>query len=198
MILSVLRVLVAFALACILYGDAYHSLGKLDSAEQYYRQAIALQPQRIDARFSLGRVLMERGQDEPKYLTEALEAFRQMTEENPAASEGWSNMANVLVYMNRLDDAESMYKKALEKDPRDPFLYDQMASLYVREGKLAEAEENWKRSLAESAGYGPAVVELAGLYGRAGRLIDVDLASVRLQRFVTRQLHRVEVGVLLS
>ncbi|MFN8547504.1 MAG: TonB family protein [Candidatus Eisenbacteria bacterium] len=161
-----------FALACILYGDAYHSLGKLDQAEQYYRRAVAMQPQRIDARFSLGRVLMERGQSEPKYLAEALEAFRQMTEENPASSEGWSNMANVLVYMNRLDDAESIYKKALEKDPNDPFLYDQMASLYLRKGRTTDAEENWKRSLAESASYGPAVVELAGLYGRAGRLID--------------------------
>ncbi len=161
-----------FALACILYGDAYESLDKLDLAEKYFRQAVALQPQRVDARFALGKVLFNRGQHDPAYLKEALEAFRQMTEENPAASDGWSNMANVLVYMNRLDDAEQMYKKALEKDPRDPFLYDQIASLYERESRDAEAEENWKRSLALNAGYGPAVVELAALYGRAGRLND--------------------------
>ncbi|MCC7144441.1 MAG: TonB family protein [Candidatus Eisenbacteria bacterium] len=161
-----------FALACILYGDAYRSIERLDLSERYFRRAIEIQPQRIDARFGLGQVLLEKGMTEPAALKDALEAFRQMTEQDPGSAEGWSNMANVLVHMDRLSDAEMMYKKALEKEPKDPFVHDQLASLYLRQGRPEMAEASWKSALALNASYGPGVVELSMLFGRDGRLLD--------------------------
>jgi TonB family protein len=185
-----------FTLAIVLYGDAYASLNKFDLAEQYYHRAIDLQPQRIDARFSLGSLLLRRGQEEdPKFLPQALEAFRQMTEQEPDSPDGWGNMGLVLTYMGRYDDAEQMYKKALAKAPRDPFLYDNLAALDVRTNRNDDAEANWKRALGISPGYGPAVVELAALYARTDRLsraieiLEAGRQAVRVPPWAPRIRH---------
>lgn len=161
-----------FALACILYADAYQDRGQLDRAEQFYRRAIALQPQRSDARFSLGQLLLERGRSEPKYLPQALEEFRLLTEADPGSGVGWSNMATVLVAMNRLADAKMIIEKAIQREPDDPFLRDQAASIAARAGDDAGAASGWERALALNASYGPAVVELSALYGRQGRIAE--------------------------
>jgi len=170
---SALRERPDFALAPLLYGDAYREKGDFERAERYYRRSVEIQPQRSDARFSLGQLLMERGRrDDPKWFKEALEAFRQMTELDPQATDGWANMGNVLVEMGRLDDAVQLYEKALTKEPNDPYLHSNLAAVYARQGRDDLAEAAWKRALAANAGYGPAVVELAAHFGRSNRLAD--------------------------
>ena len=159
-----------FAMAAILYGETYRDLGKLDRAEAAFRRAIEIAPQRSDARFSLGSVLLQRGKTDPKFLPLALEEFRQFTQIDPASPDGWGDMGLVLTHMGRLADAEQMYKKALSKNPRDPFLYDNLGALFARQERNDEAEANWRQALNVNAGYGPAVIELAALYARTNRL----------------------------
>lgn len=168
---DVLREQPDFALAAIVFGEAYVSMNKPEKAEAAYRRAIELQPARSDARFALGSLLVKRGQEEdPKYFVPALEAFRQMTEADPDSPDGWASMGLVLTYMERFDDAERMYQTAVSKNPRDPFLFHSLGSLYSRSGRDDLAETNWRKALAISPGFGPAVVELAALYARTDRL----------------------------
>jgi TonB family protein len=160
-----------FALAAILYGEAYEGRNKLDLAEKYYRRAVELQPQRADARFALGSLLFRRGQKEdPKYLPQALEVFREMAEENPSSPDGWNNMGLVLTYMKRFKDAESMFRKAISKNSKDPLLHNNLGALYARENQNDAAEASWLKALALNPSYGEAVVELGALYARTGKL----------------------------
>jgi TonB family protein len=160
-----------FALAAILYGEAYEELKKPETAARYFRWAIELQPRRADARFALGSLYFRRGREEdPKYLAQALEAFREMAEENPSSPDGWSNMGLVLTYMDRFRDAESMFQKAISKDPDNPLFHNNLAALYARENYNDAAEAAFRKALSLNPSYGDAVIELAALYGRTGRL----------------------------
>ena len=162
-----------FALACILYGRTVEARGQSERAAAYYRRAIELQPDRTDSRFALGSLLFRRGTTEdPSYLPQALEAFRRMTEEDPASPNGWSSMGAVLAHLGRFADAEEMYRKAIERDRNDPALHDNLAALYLRWGKEEEAQKAWERTLSLNRGYGHAVIELAALHGRSGRLVE--------------------------
>lgn len=161
-----------FALAAILYGDAYASLGKTKLAERYYRRAIEIQPNRTDARYALGRLYFDLAKKGDKsYLPKALEAFREMAEADPSSPAGFTHMGHVLTYMGRYDDAETVYRKAISKSPSDPFLYDNLGALYARENRNKEAEQAWTKALQLNPSYGAAVVELAALYGRSGDLL---------------------------
>ncbi len=161
-----------FATGPLLYGDLCARLGKPDLAERYYRQAISIQPDRTDTRFALGSLLVKRGQEEdPKYLTQALEAFHEMTQTDPSSPDGWSDMGMVLALLGRYQDAEEVYRQAIARNPKeDPALFDDLAAAFARDNKDSEAEKNWTRALVIRPGYGPAVVELAALYARTGRL----------------------------
>ena len=160
-----------FALGAILYGDLAAEKDRLESAIMFYNRALAVQPDRVDARFALGSVLFRLGQEkDPKNYPLALEAFRLVAEADPKSPNGWSHMGLVLSNMGRVADAEAMYRKAIERDPADPFLYDGLASVYARQDMNEKAEENWRHAVALNPGYGPAVIELAALHARTGRL----------------------------
>jgi len=160
-----------FSLAALLYGQTYEERNNYEQAEKMYRRAIAIQPAHTDARFALGSLQLHRGQSEdPKYLPQALETFRQMTEADPSSPDGWSSMALVLVSMGRLADAEAMCRKAVARAPKDPAVYDNLAAVLERENKDDEAVADWQKSLILSPQYGKSVIELASLYGRAGKL----------------------------
>jgi TonB family protein len=162
-----------FALAAILFGDLYAHRNDPDQAERYYRRAIEIAPNRTDARFSLGSLLVRRGKTEgPKPYEAALEVFRQMTEVDPGSPDGWSNLGLVLTYLGRTDEAEAMYKRALEINPGDPFLHDSLGSLYVRLDRTEQAEASYLKAISLNPGYGEAVAELAALYARTGRLVQ--------------------------
>ncbi len=160
-----------FAVGAILYGDLAADTGRPDAAITFYNRALEAQPERIDARFGLGSVFFHLGQTrDPKYLPQALEAFRQVAEADPRSPNGWSHMGLVLGTMGRDADAEAMYQKAIARSPDDPFVYDGLAALYARQDRNEPAEENWRHALALNPGYGPAVIELAALYARTERL----------------------------
>lgn len=162
-----------FALAAILYAEAYESLNDPARAEFYYERAIEVQPQRTDARFALGSLYLRQAEaGDEAALPKALEAFRQMAEVAPHSPDGFNAMAHVLALMGRTADAETLYRRAIEKNPSDPFLYDNLAALYAREGASERAKETWETALRVNPGYGPAVIELAALHGRQGRLVE--------------------------
>lgn len=162
-----------FALAPLLYGEAYEALGDLARAERYYQWAIQAAPTRTDTRNALGRLYLSQGEaGDPNGYTKALEAFRQMAEAAPQSADGFSNMGYVLTRMNRYDDAEKLFQRAIAKAPSDPAALDNLAALYALQQRSAEAESAWRRALSLNPGYGPAVVELASLYGRDGKILE--------------------------
>jgi hypothetical protein len=94
--------------------------------------------------------------------------------QQPAAPEGYNNLANTYADEGDPAAAEPIYLVALERDPRNPTIRFNLANNYFRAGRFAEAEEELNRVL----GADPTDVEAFVLLGvclyRRG---EIDLAA---------------------
>lgn len=127
-------------------GLAEAAMGRPEQARKAFRTAIDLDLERYDAAVELAWLLMELGRfkeavkmisrfesllsNSPKYLDKAariyvnvnlpdraLPLLRKATELQPGADSLWANLAECLVYVGEIDEAESMYRKLLAKSP---------------------------------------------------------------------------------
>ena len=99
------------------------------------------------------------------------------------------NLANVCVELNRLDEAESLYKNCLAADPDDAQLNLNIGMLYEQRGKWTDAEPHLRVAVeSESSGFSSetfveASVALANVYERLNNRNAVKkvLDGVRLK-----------------
>lgn len=115
-------------------GNAYALQEDLVRAEEHFAQALALNPDYIDARANLGVVLYR-----ALKLPEAETAFREALALAPDDAEIHYNLGGVLASQNRLDDALAEFVRANELDPALPEPYLGMGSVYQMQDKEAEA-----------------------------------------------------------
>lgn len=105
-----------------------------DQARDAYRRALELDPNHIDARLNLGRLLHESGQ------LEAAEAhYRAAIEERPDDATAWFNLGVALEDQERSQEAIEAYRLAIELDPDAVDAYYNLAHLYERAGRPALA-----------------------------------------------------------
>jgi len=92
---------------------AYHRAGRLDRAEEEYKQVLRLKPDKAKAHYNLALIYQSRGMDD-----EALAHFKEAARIDPATSSvAWYNMA--LIYWSRHDAAAAIdaYKRAIAVNP---------------------------------------------------------------------------------
>lgn len=97
-------------------GDAFSHLrgGDFPGAEKRYRQIVQEEPQISDAWRYLGHSLFRQGRAE-----EALEAYRHFFELTSGSPQAAMNMAEALLSLQRLDEAEERARFALEALPAE-------------------------------------------------------------------------------
>jgi tetratricopeptide (TPR) repeat protein len=96
-----------FALA---YAEA--ARGRLESAIDGYRRAVALRPEHYEAWYNLGTVYVELGRP-----VQAVEAFRIALARCSDDHEVWNNLGNALVELGRTPEGIRCYEKALDLAP---------------------------------------------------------------------------------
>ena len=170
-------------------GWVAEGAGKIDSAENYYRQALALydpkHPWRSSAVFNLGSVLETRGQlaaAETQYR-EALAAQRaQYGEGHEVVGTDLLFLGGVLVKQNRLAEAEPVLRAALQNyearlKPDDVALVLVLVALEKslrRPQQAAEADALLQRALAlNTAAY--------GAEDARARMVQARIDAVRLR-----------------
>src|SRR5207253_4886921 len=102
-----------FTRAKRLNGDVaqpHHALGVLaerqarpDEASRHYYEALAVDPGFAPARANLARLLFDAGM-----LEEALVQFRRLSEVAPDESPAWQGLAETLLRLGRVDEAEAV------------------------------------------------------------------------------------------
>jgi Flp pilus assembly protein TadD len=135
----------------------HHALGVLadrqgdgDRAETHYRAALRVDPGFAPARIDLGRRLFERGA-----LEEAREQFLRVTEVAPEFPEGWSGLCEVLLRLDRIDDAALALARAVGRFGHRPHLSLLEARVLLRRGDFAGAEAHLTHSTLLVAGSDP-------------------------------------------
>ncbi|MEI8197285.1 MAG: tetratricopeptide repeat protein, partial [Phycisphaerae bacterium] len=163
----------------------HHQAGRLQEAEQLYRQILMQQPGHADALHLRGVIASQVGRHDlavvlirqaialkPGYtdaysnlgialcglgqLGEAIAAFRQAILLNPNDAETLSNLGNALRDGGQLDEAIVVYRQAIARKPDWPDIYSSLGFVLTDVGQLDEAIAAFRQALALNPGYATA------------------------------------------
>jgi Tfp pilus assembly protein PilF len=122
-------------------SDALHLMGlmaaranRLDSAVEFFAEAIRRNPNNSDYFSNLGLVLQRQGR-----LEEAVKIYDRALLLNPNFAECWNNLALVLQKLNRSDEAVASYERALKIDPRHLSAINNLGKLLFELDRYEEA-----------------------------------------------------------
>ena len=154
----------------------HHQAGRLQAAEQIYRQILAAQPGRADAWHLLGVIAHQVGKHEIaiEYIgraiglnggaaafhnnlgeanralrktPQAVACYRRALELKPDFAEAHYNLGNVLKDQEKLDEAVACYRQALDLKPDHAAAHNNLGNALKRQGKLDEAVASYRRAL---------------------------------------------------
>jgi Flp pilus assembly protein TadD len=130
-------------------GGVLKDRGRLAEAADYYRQALAVQPDYVSARINLGAVLMGLNRS-----ADAIDQFRAAVRLDPDNAGAHYNLAIALTTAGRLDEAIREYRQAIRGRPQFAHAHNNVGQLLAATGHLDEALVHLReaaRLLPESA-----------------------------------------------
>jgi predicted O-linked N-acetylglucosamine transferase (SPINDLY family) len=139
-------------------GNRFVSEGKLDRAEECYRQSIAMDPGYAESYNNLGVVLRSKGK-----LPEARTCLDMAIRIDPTLANGHYNLAAVLRELSEIDNAASHFIKAIEIDPLLKDARLELAELYYRRGDKVTARWHLEDALAAIPNFSEAQCNLGAL-----------------------------------
>ena len=121
----------------------FQNAGRLDAAENIYRQIITNQPNYIRAYNNLGVILIHKGR-----LDDGLAEFRRLVTLMPDFAEGHNNLGNCLRLKGQTDEALDAFRKAIELKPDYADAYNNLGVLLRDLGQFDEAIAAFCRAIS--------------------------------------------------
>ena len=118
-----------------------------EPAEQFFKQALELDPANTMTLNYLGYMLADRG----LRLPEALKDIRKAVELDPMNGAYLDSLGWVYFKMGEYELAEENLRQAVERDQTDPTVHDHLGDLYEKTGRIRLAASQWELSLAQFA-----------------------------------------------
>jgi tetratricopeptide (TPR) repeat protein len=121
-------------------ADEWYALGSdlestsPDQAREAYRRALDLEPDHVETRVNLGRLLHEDGR-----LNAAEAHYRLALAVRPRDPTALFNLAVCLEDLGRIDEAIQFYRRTIRADPDCADAYFNLARLYEKKGDAAAA-----------------------------------------------------------
>jgi tetratricopeptide (TPR) repeat protein len=130
---------------------AHHQAGRLQAAEQTYRQILALQPDHPDAWHLLGLIAYQVGEQTIaiRYMTRAIEL-------NPNVAAFHSNLGLSYRALGKLDEAAACWRRSLELEPDHAEAQNNLGNVLLEQGKPDEAVACLRRVLQRKPDYAEA------------------------------------------
>ena len=167
-------------------------------AEQEFKQALALNADYIDARYSYGGTLARLHRH-----AEAQAQLERAAETDPLSQQICQGLGNIYFYSHKYDRAREQYRKTLELDPKSSWAgaaHRVLAMMLIEEKRYAEAVEEfriaWEISPTESL-----KAWLAYGYTRVGKVTEArailrELQAAAKQHWVSPvYLARIHIGL---
>jgi len=178
-------------------GLQQHQAGHFESAQSFYEQALAIQPQHPDALHLAGVAALQCGQ-----VDRAVDRIEQATRQQPDNPGFHANLAQAYLALRRVADALASFRRAAALNPREPQFAVGTANCLAMQGRLAEAEQMLRGllqrhpelvlawlNLARAVGEQGRLEEAAGLYRRA---IELDPGFADAYIGLGNMLHALE------
>jgi tetratricopeptide (TPR) repeat protein len=143
----------------------YGRLDNPETAKEHFEAVLRLQPNRSDAWYNYGVLLLR----EHKDLQQAEKAFLRALDVNPDYAEARNNLGVIYEEAGRLDDAASEFRKAIASRPDYPLARFHLGRILLHQKKYEDAVHQFLRALEPESDRTPAYLyALATAYGRAG------------------------------
>ena len=115
-----------------------------EPAEQFFRQALDLDPTNAMTLNYLGYMLADKGSK----LPEALKMIRKAVEEEPMNGAYLDSLGWAYFKLGQYELAEENLRQAVERDQTDPTVHEHLGDLYEKTGRIRLAAAQWELSLA--------------------------------------------------
>ena len=165
-----------------LRGELAERQKHFEPAEQFFRQALELNPASAMTLNYLGYMLADKG----SRLPEALKLIRKAVDLEPMNGAFLDSLGWVYFKMGEYELAEENLRKAVERDQTDPTVHDHLGDLYEKTGRFRLAAAQWERSLDEYAKSAAADVEPAEV-AKVQRKLDNARVKLAKQESATGQ-----------
>ncbi|MGA2808948.1 MAG: tetratricopeptide repeat protein [Terracidiphilus sp.] len=153
-----------------------------EPAEQFFRQALALDPSNAGALNYLGYMLADKG----SRLPEALKLIRKAVEIEPMNGAYLDSLGWVYFKLGQYELAEENLRQAVERDQTDPTVHDHLGDLYEKTGRIRLAAAQWELSLTQYAKSASTDVE-PGDVAKVQRKLETARVKLAKQESATGQ-----------
>ncbi|MGA2539591.1 MAG: tetratricopeptide repeat protein [Terracidiphilus sp.] len=126
-----------------------------EPAEQFFRQALDLDPASAMTLNYLGYMLADKG----IRLPEALKLIRKAVDLDPMNGAYLDSLGWAYFKLGQYEEAEDNLRRAVERDQSDPAVHDHLGELYEKTGRIRLAAAQWELSLAGYAKSSPSDLE---------------------------------------
>jgi tetratricopeptide (TPR) repeat protein len=126
-----------------------------DQAEQYFNQALALDPENTMTLNYLGYMWADRGEK----LPEALKMILKAVKSEPMNGAYLDSLGWAYFKMGEYELAEDNLRQAVNRDQTDPTVHMHLGDLYEKTGRIRLAAAQWQLSIDEFAKSSPADIE---------------------------------------
>jgi tetratricopeptide (TPR) repeat protein len=117
----------------------------IEPAEQYFRQALDIDPSNAMVLNYLGYMLADKG----IRLPEALKMIRKAVQLEPMNGAYLDSLGWAYFKLGQYELAEENLRQAVERDQTDPTVHDHLGDLYEKTGRIRLAAAQWELSLSE-------------------------------------------------
>lgn len=147
------------------YGHLLAEQGDDVRAEEQFRIALRLEPERPDAHDALGNVHYRAGRHE-----EAIAEWREALRHNPDELDAHFNLGVLFLELGRLDEAEVHCREAVRLQPIAADARTNLGNVYLRQGRRLEAAAEYEEAVRLDPGRTVARTNLAAIYAGQGRV----------------------------
>jgi tetratricopeptide (TPR) repeat protein len=154
----------------------------LDVAEQFFRQALEIDPSSAMTLNYLGYMLADKG----IRLPEAIKLIRKAIEIDPMNGAYLDSLGWAYFKLGQYEQAEENLRQAVDRDQSDPAVHDHLGELYEKTGRIRLAAAQWELSLAEYAKSSPSDIE-PGEVAKVQRKLETARVKLAKQDNATGQ-----------
>lgn len=133
-------------------GIAYYNTGKVDDAEKFLRQALALNAGSVEAKKYLGQMGYARAINaiEKRDFAQATSLLREHLADHPQDGDAWFNLGLARLFSNDLKGAEEAFQQSIKNEPDNWQAHDRLGYIYEKNKNYPKALQHYQKASAQS------------------------------------------------
>jgi len=134
-------------------GIAYYNTGRVEDAEKFLRQALALNSTSAEAKKYLAQMDYARAINaiERKDFAQATSLLRDHLADHPQDGDAWFNLGLARLFSNDMKGAEEAFQQSVKNEPDNWQAHDRLGYIYEKNKNYPKALQHYRKASAQSA-----------------------------------------------